>query len=451
MNPKFLEDHFPHLKAGVMKRKYGTIEKDTAEVAPISSSPVIVASNTQTPTPNPVVSVNTSSLQVSKQVPKPITSSIPISFPHTSQSYHDAHVDKKVKFGSNRWANSLNITISESEESESDSGHAKNMSSTPNGKSDVSALPLSEQIRILREKINRAEKSGSQSPRPSTPNTPPEKDKDIPQRVIPTAPRALSSSQTTIIIPTRKEVKASSIALSSSPPELISSHKSLDENKASDINNKDVMYQSQIDGTRKLMEYYLKDKETIIKEKENHILQLKSINMDKIETELQALKIELEKKMKEHIEKSVAVATIKAKLEAVEVREKAIDEFIIDTKKTIDSLNKKKAKNLTNRVLNFSASSPIDTNTTRSNATNSSVTPITLDSNVKLPTMQTQVKFSDNPTSNVTPDLKKAVEDKTVAIAKDEESEPECSIVGVSSSDNHVSRENGMVFINPNF
>lgn len=244
---------------------------------------------------------------------------------NNSQNNLAKHIQKKLKFGSNRWEKTLNIVLSDSEDSSCDESElAAKRKMISNTQDDSSKIAINEQIRLLREQINKAEKERFR-PSPqvlssSVPSTATQSKSQSP--AIISTPGGDDNAKSKSLEP---QLQPISLATVSSNPALLDSSNS----------NSWLAVKAKLAEAHQTLHAYEKDKNDILMEKEKFQTQLKDIQMDKYEEELKALKNLLEVKIKQHIERRTEASIIKANLEAVSIREKVVEDSIEETKKQI--------------------------------------------------------------------------------------------------------------------
>lgn len=378
VNPDFLSDHFPDfVPPKLLKRDLNEINSNSSPEIPDNSLTSVInpPSNENTRSSPPVsqeipkgfssISSNISSSDSTTKQPLPkvldkITDSkispvpIPINpmptvhkIPSkvTSTLSHfptNHHVAKKMKFGSNRWAGTINIIISDSEEDSdnetdiekptnsygSSSQSSKRQTPTPQSQnvSSEHVKSLVEKISLLRQQI---QKISSSKTNPSV------KESKFPSHNT-LSPSIDNQSPNSPSTPVDLCTPSSSVSLKDNEPLKI-----LNQNRSNSNNDTVKALSDQLDIQREKLEQSINEKGAVLQEKNGYIGELAKLNVEFHERELNELRAALEKKTKEHMERSIAVATAKTRLEAVTFQEKIINETIAQLEKDI-SLNEKK-------------------------------------------------------------------------------------------------------------
>lgn len=324
ISPQFLDTIFPEIKFEIQQKHESLPSTKDKPQEPLKSVSPAAASVLRDSTKSPITP--------SILTPVPQISAVPSQGTSTPVPSSNKHINKKVKFGSNRWEKCLNITISDSEDSDDEFG--SNMKRKLPLSRNTSQMNISEQIRLLKEKINKAEQVRIQ--------TPPATDQPVNVSVTPSkslSPGTLSSNSSDNLT---KEIanlkKTPSINAPTSPSRV---------HTPAPNSDKDLrIIKSKLAEAHNILDQYQKDRESLLVEKTQCEVQLKSMNMEKHEQELTELKSLLDQKLKEHIARRIEVATVKANLEAVEIRMKAINDSIEETRKSISSLDLKTVSNV---------------------------------------------------------------------------------------------------------
>lgn len=295
-------------------------------------------------------SASTPQLPKSSTIPKPTLPLVGTSSHAPAFAYK--HAKKKIKFGSDRWSHSMVIAISDSEDSDNEDGTSRSLRATQfhtttatptSSQSSISVASgqtaLMEKIRLLQQRIEKAESSKINTPLQtgsSTPssrmNTPPSSGKVASARVNPKGHLVASSP-----IPSSK----SSIDGGGSSPASRNTTKALAYNPqsktspAQPISTVNSLLLGHLKSQRESLDSYSKDQELISKKKQECLAEIESIDLNKVEREVQELKIAFERKMKEHLEKKILAATAKAKLESLLVQESGISNIISQLKSSI--------------------------------------------------------------------------------------------------------------------
>lgn len=375
ISPQFLDASFPEIKFEIQQKQNSLASaKDMPHVSSPSVSPTFLLRDSAKCPVTP--SILTPGPQ-SSTLPSQNTSSL---VPTTTSK----HIDKKAKFGSNRWEKCFNITISDSDDSEEE--FASNMKRKLPISRNTSQMNISEQIRLLKEKINKAEQVRIQTP-PAT---------DQPANVSPAPSKSLSPSTSSCSNSSdnlTKEIaslKQSPSLNAPTPPTNV--HPSMPN---SDQDSRII--KSKLAEAHNILDQYQKDRVSLLVEKTQCELQLKSMNMEKHQLELTELKNLLDQKLKEHIARRIEVATVKANLEAVDIRMKAINDSIKETRKSISSLDLKANTAPINVDSNIVSDADNDQITTKSNNENveTNTKPVNVGSGHSFSVSNTRMKSAD--------------------------------------------------------